>query len=87
MIAARFHRNTASQSRKIQAHQASISHAIMPNETLDHSLSNTRIYGNRANWYQAAAVNGFVDVDLPVATGTRFYPPIIRPKKSGMTLY
>lgn len=88
IIAAQFHRNTASQARRIKAHQAHIAHSVQPNETLDPSLCNTRVYGNRANWYLSAAVNGFCDVDLAIETGLYRYPQTPqRNRTKGMRLY
>ncbi len=94
MKAARFHRTLRSKSQKKQAHQSHLFHHVMPNEQFDHSLSNRFVYGKRSDWYAAAAINGFCDVDLAVPIGYRRYltpvelTRIAHPKRSqGMSLY
>lgn len=71
--AARLHRDLRTQSQRKQAHQAQIFHHVMPQDQFDPSLSNRLAYGNRADWYAAAAMNGFCDVDLAVPVGLRRY--------------
>lgn len=73
MQAARLHRNLRTQSQRKHAHQAHIAHAVMPQDQFDPSLSNRLAYGNRADWYAAAAMNGFCDVDLAANVGLRRY--------------
>lgn len=94
MKVARMHRNLRSQALRTQAHHNHISHTVMPNEAYDPSLSNQFVYRNRADWYAAAAIQGFCDVDLQTAQGMRRYLPmarivqIVQPKRiTGMSLY
>lgn len=69
MRAARLHRNLRSQAQRKQAHQAHIPHVVQMNEQHDPSLTNRLVYGSRADWYAAAAMNGFCDVDLAANLG------------------
>lgn len=94
MQAARLYRELRTQSLQKQSHQAHIPHQVMPNETLDPSLSNRFVYGNRADWYVSAAINGQFDVDIPVQTGLRRYLSLQqinatahKKQKTGMNLY
>lgn len=94
MVAARFYRTTRSRSQRTAVWQPHIAHDVMRNETLDPSLSHRLVYGNRADWYASAAINGMVEVDLPVAAGVRRCPlpeEISRiaagRRKTGMSLY
>lgn len=92
--AARLHRNLQSQSRSKQAHHAHIPHTIQPREQYDASLSNRLAYGNRADWYAAAAMNGFCDVDLAAPLNLcRYVTPVElvqisqTKRNKGMSLY
>lgn len=88
--AARLYRNQRSRSQRKQPHQAHIPHVVMADETLDPSLSNRRVYDSRADWYAAAAMNGFYDAAQPVPTGARRYltqPELTTRKPQGMKLY
>ncbi len=85
---------TASQDTK--AHQLHLPYDVQRVQTLDPSLTNQFVYGNRSDWVATAAQVGFVDVDLPIAEGARrFLTPdrlvaIInrgKKKKTGMSLY
>lgn len=69
-------REIAETSRNTKSHSPSITHYVLPRETLDPSLTNQHVYGNRADWLVSAAINGFVDVDLPVETGARRFIPL-----------
>ena len=73
MKVARLHRNLRTQSQRKRAHHAQIPHYVMPQDQFDPSLSNRLAYGNRADWYAAAAMNGFCDVDLAPPVGLYRY--------------
>lgn len=92
-------RNIAENSRNTKPYDPCITHYVMPRETLDPSLTNQFVYGNRADWFVSAAITGKVDVDLPVQTGARRFIPLSnaiaitkaasgkRKQNNGMSLY
>lgn len=94
MKAARLYRDIRSHAVKTALWQPHLPHTVQLQEGLDPSLSNRLVYGNRADWYAAAAVNGMFDVDVAVETGARRYPlperiaSLAHPqRKTGMSLY
>lgn len=70
------YRNIAEASRNKKSYQLYQNHYVMPRETYDPSLTNQFVYKNRADWVVSAAINSFVDVDVPVETGARRYIPL-----------
>lgn len=91
---ARTYLDIRSASQNKELHERLVVHDVMPNETLDPSLSNRLVYHNRANWYASFAINGMFDVDVPTKTGRTTYlgqhelESIVNPNKNtGMNLY
>lgn len=91
-------REISNASRNRKSYEIHSTHYVQPRETLDPSLTNQFVYKNRADWFVSAAINGFVDVDVPVQTGGRRYIPLSeaivitsnalgKKKKNGMKLY
>lgn len=95
--AARLYRQMRGRSQSKLSHHAHVPHSVTPFDMYDPSLTNQMAYGNRADWHAAAAMNGFVDVDIPAEKGSRRYltPPelesivagSVKHKKNGMKLY
>jgi hypothetical protein len=69
-------REIAESSRHKKSYELNVTHYVLPRETLDPSLINQFVYGNRADWLISAATTGFVDVDIPVQTGARRFIPL-----------
>lgn len=73
MRAARLFRGLREASLKKQVYELHLPHEVKKQDAFDPSLSNRLVYGNRADWYAAAAMNGFYDVDAPAEYGVRRY--------------
>lgn len=69
MKLARFYLNIRKASQEKKPYEAYLNHTVMNQETLDPSLSNRLVYGNRQDWYIAMAINGMFDVNIPTKTG------------------
>lgn len=94
MKAARFYLEVRKASREKKAYEAHTPHTVMTKDSIDPSLTNRLVYGNRYNWYVSAAINGLFDVDVPAKRiANRYLPPeevlSLSPKnkKVGMSLY
>lgn len=72
--AARLFRKMRDEAIKRQPFDAGVMHEVKAQDAFDPSLSQRLVYGKRADWYVAAAVNGFFDVDAPAEAGVRYYP-------------
>lgn len=92
--AARLHITLGEKSEAKQVFQAHLPHEVKPREQFDPSLTNRFVYGNRADWYAAAAIARWFDADAPLETERRRFlmPSEIQAaaadgRKTGMTLY
>ncbi|TDR30687.1 hypothetical protein [Hydromonas duriensis] len=73
----RHYRRVRDESLTTLVWQPAINTVIMPNETLDPTIANQRVYGSRADWYATAAIAGLNSVDEPMQEGARrFLTPI-----------
>ena len=69
----RHYRSVRDQSLTTLLWQPAIRKVINPNETLDPTIANHLVYGNRADWYASAAITGLISVGIPVEQGARHF--------------